>query len=274
MSLQLGKEMYDIVTDIEHPTSSTPSQSQSQSFSQGSKSISRNKGISYIVTQHPYETLLQAEVAITGSMKLQPVGMESEVHRQLVRAVAQKHSKVSKLRFASDSMLAAAEQAQEALKKAPGARNRSGTLGDGASGKKRRISAYDKRRKRRMGGYSDDEDNSGPEGDDLLRQASNVKGIGEYQQDEFLVADSDEGDDYGARRKSPKKKATKDDGLDDMDALEEAEEKLERMAKRRGQDDMDLDDDDDDDEEAQNAIRRSFGKRKKGVSLIEDSDQE
>jgi len=124
-----------------------------------------------------------------------------------------------------------------------------------------------------MGGYSDDEDDSGQEGDDLLRHVGNVKGIGEYQEDEFLVADADEGDNYGIRRKTPKKKAAEDDGLDDMDALEEAEEKLERMAKRRGQDDMDLDDDDDD-EEAQNAIRRSFGKRKKGVSLIEDSDQE
>lgn len=265
MSLQLGKEIYDIGTTIEKPSSSqTPSQS--QNLSQSSKTSSRSQGAYYLVSQHASEGVLQTEATITGTMNLRPVGTQSEVHRQLVRAVAQKHTKVSKLRFADEAMVASAANAPEALKKRSGGR-RSVGAGDTDGRKKRKLSGYDKRRMRRTSGFSDEDDES--EGESQAHAPRHGRDGGEYQEDEFLVADSDEGDDYGSPVKGSKKKGILHENTA-MDALEEAEEKLERMAKHRGQEGMDLDDED---EEAE-AVRKSSGKRRKGISLIEDSDEE
>lgn len=284
MSLQLGNEMYDIATTNEqHAESQSQSQpqSQSQSQSQSNSQSSRAQGVSYIVAQHPDQGLLQVEAPITGTMSLRPVGTQSGIHLQLVRAVAQKHNKVSKLRFASDTMLAKAEKDQEALRKKGPKSTRPGVSaaiggGTAAARRKKRVSAYERRRR---GGYSDDEDSADGYEEERVRRhgvedAKDAKGGEDYLEDEFLVADSDEDYDAGgsSSKKKKAKKAPKADVDDEMDVLDEMDEKIERLASQKdrgGEDDMDMDDDD---EEEGNAIQKSFGKRRK--HMVADSDEE
>jgi RNA polymerase-associated protein LEO1 len=280
MSLQLGNEMYDINTTLEQPSASSQqaeSQSQSQSLSQ-SMTSTRAQGVSYLVSQHRNEGLLQVEAPITGTMSLRPVGTQSQVHRQLVKAVAQKHTKVSKLRFASESMLVAAEKEQEALRK-KGPKSRVPGASSGTK-RRRRVSAFERRRR---GEYSDDD--SMDEGNHIPNRgydaigADAKKGAGEYIEDEFLVADSDEDDFEVPDKRRRSKRRDEEEEEDEKDVLDEADEKIEKMAakaKNRDDDDDeemgDGDQDEEEEEEEANAIRKSFGKRK--VGRIADSDEE
>ncbi|KAG8894272.1 hypothetical protein FRB99_001372, partial [Tulasnella sp. 403] len=97
MSLQLGKELFDVSANIDLPSTMAPRpQAGSQGGSQDMTSvnnISRNQGLTYLFAQHVRAELLQAEAAITGTLSLRPTGMQSETHRKLVKAVGQKHTK-------------------------------------------------------------------------------------------------------------------------------------------------------------------------------------
>ncbi|PVG03405.1 Leo1-domain-containing protein, partial [Serendipita vermifera] len=279
MSIQLGNEMYDINTTMEQQSSQqADSQSQPHSQSMGS---SRAQGVSYLVSQHRNEGLLQVEAPITGTMSLRPVGTQSHVHRQLVKAVAQKHTKVSKLRFASESMLLAAEKEQEALRK-KGPKSRLPGASSGAR-RRRRVSAFERRRR---GEYSDDDSMDGdtrmPNRGYDAAGAEAKKGVGEYEEDEFLVADSDEDDfEVPDKRRRSKRRDEEEElgGKDALDVLDEADARIERLAARAKSRDEDEDEemgdgdqDDEEEEEEANAIRKSFGKRKLG--RIADSDED
>ncbi|KAG8801540.1 hypothetical protein FRC17_006615, partial [Serendipita sp. 399] len=179
MSLQLGDEFWDIATTEDQPQPSgsttitpTPSQSLSQQHAGGGGGGGhRPQGVSYLVTQHGDQGLLQVEATVTGQMYLRPVGTHSETHRRLVKAVAERHWKVSKLRFASEKMLIEAEKEQVMLMKGGKSKGAAGRRGEGGGGgRKRRMygagggvgggggggGRFAERRRR--GGYSDDED--------------------------------------------------------------------------------------------------------------------
>ena len=121
LSLQLGKELFDITQSIDTsgaasrqalgaPGGVTPSQSlsavpslsqsasQSQATPGASGSATHAQGLTYLVAQHKRAEILQCEAVVTGYMSLRPTGMQSETHRMLVRAVGQKHNKVARLR--------------------------------------------------------------------------------------------------------------------------------------------------------------------------------
>lgn len=151
MSLQLGKELFDISVNVDTsataaragtagapPTPGPNSQSQSQTqSSQGAplksssqlisnpediSKVHRHQGLSYLVAQHKTSAILQVETPVTGFLSLRPTGMHSETHRKLVRAVGQKHSKVARLRLAHEDVAsrdpsAMSAEAQKAAKK-------------------------------------------------------------------------------------------------------------------------------------------------------------
>lgn len=179
-------------------------------------------------------------------MTLRPTGMQSETHRKLARAVGQKHSRVARLRIAPDSIIA--QEQQELLASQKKTRR---PRASGASGLERR-----KRRSygRRSGSvWSDDEPEANTfaetdEDDDVgyngaprkSRRLSGEgdghmdgkRGAGDYQTDDFLVADSDEEEEdaYGGKHKDKKRSRRSDDKEDDEpDALDELDAKIARQ---------------------------------------------
>jgi RNA polymerase-associated protein LEO1 len=96
MSLQLGKELFDVTTNLDSaiPLQRSSSQQTLASSQASQPAITRAQGLTYLVAQHKRAEILQAEAVITGTLTLRPTGMQSETHRKLVRAVGQKHNKV------------------------------------------------------------------------------------------------------------------------------------------------------------------------------------
>ena len=64
-----------------------------------SQHLLHSHGLTYLVAQHKCTEVLQAEKVITGHLTLQPMGMQSEMHRKLVCTVGQKHNKVARFRM-------------------------------------------------------------------------------------------------------------------------------------------------------------------------------
>lgn len=217
-------------------------------------------------------------------MSLKPVGMNSEMHRQLVKAVAQKHTKHSKLRFASEALLAAAERDQEALKKKGSRSSRPNVPGDGIR-RRKKLSGYERRR---ATGYSDEDSAEDEHARSRIMDMAGIRSRkDEEMEDDFVVADSDEDFDFDSpvKRKSKKverERARDEDEVSEKDILDEMDEKIERnlakqrQAKREGSDldaDADADHDmDEDEEETANAIRKSSSKGRK--AFITDSEEE
>jgi RNA polymerase-associated protein LEO1 len=186
MSLQLGKELFDVSVNVDTsaraPRAGAPgappapgpnSQSNSQSLpptpaplkpsggpaSQLSDSPAPqpHQGLSYLVAQHHTSAILQVEAPITGFLSLRPTGMHSETHRKLVRAVGQKHSKVARLRLAPEGVVSrdpgamSAEAAKAAKRKArasAGARRRADADDEESDGE------YEKTRRRQRSSFS------------------------------------------------------------------------------------------------------------------------
>lgn len=200
MSLQLGKELFDISTNIDLPTAAGAAPRPAvTSLSQNTSSqhnISRNQGLTYVFVQHPSASVLQAEAAITGTLTLRPMGMQSETHRKLVKAVGQKHLKVTRLMMAPDptreSELERAEQLK-AAKKASASKRRRATSGESPAKRRAAPSRSAVSRRNREMDWSDED----PSEEDDTFAAGRVgrashptpkkAGAGEYETDEVRL---------------------------------------------------------------------------------------
>ncbi|KAF8909343.1 Leo1-like protein-domain-containing protein [Gymnopilus junonius] len=254
LSLRLGKELFDINQSIDTSGSRQTiggappiSQSQSQSQSQPTTTPAtpgKSQGLVYLVAQHKRSQVLQSEAVITGHMTLRPTGMQSDVHRMLVKAVEQKHNKIAKLRMAPDPQFDPEREKMELIRQSAKKSKKRADDTDGLGRKKRRTA---RRTLDHDVMWSDDEDDhvgmyglgSEEEDEDGLsgsprkakRKAGAEKTEEEYQADDFVVADSDE-DANGA---GPSRKRAKE-ANDVEDELEKMEAKLERQAaaERKG----------------------------------------
>ncbi|KAI5116867.1 hypothetical protein M0805_005835 [Coniferiporia weirii] len=337
-SLLLGKELFDIsqayegVSGLPRQTSSLGSLSQSQNLSQNTALQARGSGLTYLVAQHKRPGILQTEAPVTGHMTLRPTGMQSETHRKLARAVGQKHSRVARLRIAPDSVI---EQEQQELMKAAQKkprRARTSTAGEndelGGSMRKRR-SSYSRRRENvwsdeepDAGAFGDsDEDGEGEydasprksrrsSGDGPPKGAESKRGAGDYQTDDFLVADSSEGEaeedsDAGGKRKNKSKRrrrrSAEEDAEGEVDALDELDAKIARQeeesrrkkraaehvegtegdarqAEGRGTEDaamdMDVESEEEEEDEEFNVRRTGTGSRKKRAIAMDEEEEE
>lgn len=198
MSLQLGKEIFDVSSNIDLPQSAASAPRMTQQASQASQEpaavhgISRNQGLTYLFAQHVKAELLQAEAPITGTLSLTPTGMQSETHRKLVKAVGQKHSKVTRLMMAPDPTKESEQERAEQLKAAKRAstakKRRTGGGGDGLP--RRRTTGGGRASTKRSRAEWSDEDMSDDE--DFGRRYSKTAesqsrkrpGAGEYEADE------------------------------------------------------------------------------------------
>lgn len=315
------------------------SNSQSQSFSQsqgpsgsqgGQVPPSRTNGLTYLVAQHKRPGILQAEAPITGHMTLRPTGMQSETHRMLARAVGQKHSKVARLRLAPDPTVAPELAQIEAMKAAASVRKprqprHRGPPGYGSPSdfRKKRSSFGGRRRGESVWesdeepeaafGDSEEEEEEGYGGGGGRRatrsgaSGDGKRGAGEYQTDDFLVADSseegDEGDSDNGGRKKSKKRKTRDvdeeagEEMDDLEAIDakiaQQEEESRRRKKRehsgasggdeeggekqeRGEPmDVDMDVESEEEEDEEFTVRRTGGgsRRKRAIALDEEEEE-
>ncbi|KAI0644172.1 Leo1-like protein-domain-containing protein [Trametes meyenii] len=264
LSLQLGKELFDITQSVDtsgavprqalgsgstSSTQPTPSQSlsQSQSFGAFPGPSQQAHGLTYLVAQHKRAEILQCEALVTGYMSLRPTGMQSETHRMLVRAVGQKHTRVARLRMAPEPTTDPERERLE-LERAAARKPRKSRGGDDdpLGSARRRRSGYSRKRTGDDMWSDDDDDDAGfghggsdeEYGDDGDRrrgkrkqsgEESGKKGPGEYERDDFLVADTDEDDDFAedeTRRRKRKRAAREEEEEAEEDDLERLEAKI------------------------------------------------
>ena len=227
-----------------------------------SKAGVKAQGLTYLVAQHKRAEILQCEAMITGTMSLRPTGMQSETHRMLVRAVGQKHTKVARLRIAPDPTTDPEREKLELLKQASKKTRKPKGEDDGFGNARRRRTGYSRKRSGEdmwsdddddeiFGGGSEDEYGAAAAGPSARKAAkrrkagdaeeSSRRGPGEYQNDDFLVADSDDDGDFAesdegeSRRQRKRKVRGEDEEQDDLDKLEakiEAEERKRRQQER------------------------------------------
>ncbi|KAI0343082.1 Leo1-domain-containing protein [Trametopsis cervina] len=311
MSLRLGKELFDITQTVDTSgavprqalggSQPTVSASQPQTQTSGLKA----QGLTYLVAQHKRAEILQCEGVITGTMSLRPTGMQSETHRMLVRAVGQKHSKVARLRMAPDPTTDPEREKMEMVKQAAKKPRKVKGDDDGLGGGRRRRASYTRKRVG-DGMWSDDEDedvfggsedefgvsgSAGRKGKKQKDEDSNKRGPGEYQNDDFLVADSEDEDgdfgdfDSGARKRKTRRNRDDEGEEDDLDRLEakiEAEEKKRRQQeadetvatqadKSVAEEAMDVESEEDD--EDWGVRRAGTGSRKRRAIDFEDEEE-
>ncbi|KAH9004704.1 Leo1-like protein-domain-containing protein [Lactarius hatsudake] len=305
MSLRLGKEYFDINQVIDssgsaHRQAFGSGSQNSQSQSQGAPVPPSGKahGLTYLVAQHKRAEILQAEAAITGFLTLRPTDMQSETHRLVVRAVGQKHSKVARLRMAPDRD--PEREKQELIRSAAVKKPRTprGEDGGGGGGARRRRSQSGGRR--RSGGdmdiWSDDDEPAYDATGAALRSAVRAKPEerrgGDYQPDDFVVADSDEdgagarGSDDGARRKKSAHEEVEEDVLDKLDAQisqQEADRKKRREedegpeppveGDQAGEAAMDIESEDAEEEEEFRVRRVGGARTRKAVAGFDEEDE-
>ncbi|KAI9511594.1 Leo1-like protein-domain-containing protein [Russula earlei] len=192
MSLRLGKEYFDINQVIDssgsaHRQAFGLSQN-SQSQSQGTPTATPSKahGLTYLVAQHKRAEILQAEAAITGFLTLRPTDMQSgdasprhmdpeREKQELIRA------SVKKTRYprADEGGGVGGTRRRRA---SGGGRRRSGGEMDIWSDDE--DAAYD--------AYANDDDGDGRSPKKRRAREPDERRGGEYQTDDFVVADSDE----------------------------------------------------------------------------------
>lgn len=199
MSLQLGKELFDVSSNIDLPTTTAPRPAviNPSQETQSAHNVSRNQGLTYLFAQHVRAELLQAEAAITGTLTLRPTGMQSETHRKLVKAVGQRHSKVTRLMMAPaptrESEMERAEQLK-AAKKAQNSKKRRTAAGESPAKRRPAAARSTVSRRNREMDWSDedpsDEDDtfSGGRIGRVAPAAGKRAGAGDYETDEVSLS--------------------------------------------------------------------------------------
>lgn len=305
----MGKELFDVTQTIDTsgavPRQAIGGSQGSQQVLRAAPPATKAQGLTYLVAQHKRAEILQCEAMITGTMTLRPTGMQSEAHRMLARAVGQKHTKQARLRLAPDPTMDPEREKMELLKQVSKKTRKPRGEDDGLGGGRRRRSGYSRKRsgddmwsddedEEAFGGASDDEfGQAGPSGRHAKRRktgdADAKRGPGEYQNDDFVVADSDEdadSDDVKGRRQKKRKAGYtgEEDDLDRLDAKIEAEERKRKQqekpddaaeadASAKGAEEEAMDVESEEDEEW--GVRRpTKGSRKKLAVEFDDDEEE
>jgi RNA polymerase-associated protein LEO1 len=311
LSLRLGKELFDINQSrdtsggIFRQSFGGPQASQNSVLSSPQPVAGKTQGLTYLVAQHKRSQVLQAEALVTGYMSICPTGMQSETHRMLVRAVGQKHNKVARLRMAPDPTTDPEKEKMD-LMKLSAKKSKKRAEDDGFGGRRRRTASPRKRQGPTM--WSDDEEEGhnygasdegeGSEGTPRKKRKSSGdegKKGGEYQEDDFLVADStdEEGGPEAVGKKNRKgpEQEMEEDILDKLDAS--IQEQLENRRRNRdsaegitvtrdaeevaetdkgGEEEMDVESEEDEDEPR---VRRTgtSGRKKRAIDFEEEDDE-
>jgi len=282
MSLLLGRELFDIAQNIDtsagiprQVAGLSTSQTQPQ-FGQSQTSGPKSQGLTYLVAQHKRSQVLQSEAVVTGYMSLRPTGMQSETHRMLVRAVGQKHNKVARLRLAPDPVRDPEFVLKELIKQNAKKSRRKTDTSDLGSGRKRRQS---RRSADTEALWSSDEDAGGgfdQDEEDITARKRKRKNTKEkvkveenYQEDDFVVADSS---DEEGKKKHIKNASDAEDPLDHLDVKIEQSTNIQ---KKTGDASYDTDEDKMDiesEEEIEENIKVRRAGRKRGHVAVDEEE--
>lgn len=311
MSLQLGKELFDITSTVDTSGSvSRQSVGGTQAPAALAAPVSKPQGLTYLVAQHKRAEILQCEAAIAGYMSLRPTGMQSETHRMLVRAVGQKHTRVARLRMAPDPTMDPEREKMELMKQVSKKQPRRPREDDGfaGAGRRKRVS-YGNRKRSGDDMWTDDEDEegfvgasedeygggrSGGRGGKRHKEDEHDsrRGPGEYQNDDFVVADTEDedgdfvGSDAGRKKKRRARKADADTEEDDLEKLEAKIEADERKRKQdtspttKGsdkedkEDAMEVESEDEDEWGVRRAGAGTGSRRKRAIDFEEEEEEE
>lgn len=233
------------------------------------------------------------------------MGMQSETHRMLVRAVGQKHNKVARLRMAPDPTQDPEKEKLELLKQTTKTRSKRQKTEDDGFGSARSKRKSHARKRGGDGVWSDDEeaayDMYGGESDEDhdidtsprrrtgrkagTRLTGDARKEGKYQTDDFVVSDSpsDDGDSESGKR--PKRKVADraqsvEDDLDKLDAKIERQEEAERKMDtgeleeddRPEPEEMDVESEEPD-EDDEHQVRKAGGKRRRLAADPEEEEE-
>lgn len=230
--------------------------------------------------------------------------MQSETHRKLVRAVGQKHSKISRLRIAADLGADPEKEKAELARLAARKTRRTRQPREDGEGVRRPRRSAGRSRRNTDDMWSDEpEEYEGSEAgseDDLRTRRKAMKrreevdgGKGDYQTDDFVVADStDEDDDAESPRKNKKRRYDEEEDVG-PDELEQMEARLERQeadrkksrpatpksaSKSKADDDeadVDVESEEEDDDDMPARVRKSApGVRRKTVGFKDDENED
>ena len=237
----------------------------------------------------------------------------------LVRAVGQKHNKIARLRMAPDPITDPEREKMELMKQSAKKSKRKADMEDSYGGGRRTRAGYSRKR---MGHdvWSDDgdeeerqefepsdeeeeEEADGGRGNSPRKRVATgdeKKGVGEYQEDDFVVADSSdeeagpEGEGGKIRKHRNEEDYMEEDHLEKMDAkIKEQEDEKRRRQRRPGEaqagdeDDAEAETEEGDegneemeveseDEEEEFKIRRvggTGGRKKRAIDFDNDDDE-
>ena len=247
MSMQLGKDIYDVATS--HGTTLARPQDPQPSTSQSAPPLT-----TFVCRTLTNEKILMTESAIAGQLSLVPTSANSATHMELANQVRQQHVKRSRMRVLDD--VVKPEEMQKMLLKAEGkdiVHKTRVKREPGTSGRTERSSRSGRSTRRALSEDSGSDRGYGREKD--------------YDEDDgFVVADDDEdgeeeetededGAAWGSKKTKSKKakKGKKRKGSESMDELELADRRLEakdrerkkaKMDKKKSREYVDSDDDD------------------------------
>ncbi|KAM0750590.1 Leo1-domain-containing protein [Meredithblackwellia eburnea MCA 4105] len=263
LSLQVGAELFDVSIAVDNsnvPTGAPNVQASKPASNAGPSHIdpTSRHSLTYLVTEHDYAGLLEAQASVYGTMKFRPTTLQSKVHRALAGNVQNKYLKTVRTKFADmpseDPEKKKAEQEKAELDKAK---------------RLKKKEQHNRRQKpaRRQTRFEDNEGSAGEEyGDEDDEDGYGDGGVSGYgnsrsqpkrgaggplaqddydDDDGFVVDDSpDDGDsDSGDRRRKKSRKRAEpeysDDEPDEMDQAEKRIEEEERKRKERRKEEKD-----------------------------------
>lgn len=237
LSLQVGQELFDIAPSIDPsailispPVAPLPSTHNLSSFGPV-----RSHGLIYLTAEHQYADCVEAQASIHGTLSFRPTALQSTTHRRLAESVAGRYVRGRGIKMA-DLPSEDPEKAKQEREKAEL---------DKSKKAKREAQKVKRGRKQPRGQtrFSDGEDGEDDDGEDGEEegyergrsQPKRGRGGPLAQEDEeeddegFVVSDEDD-DDGGS---SKQRTAANSDA--ELDAMDEAEERIERDERRRKQ---------------------------------------
>ena len=245
MSLQVGRELYDIQVDAERvagPTDDLGGLSRrAAALDDDVKPAdisAATRTLTYVVAEHPYLSLLETQANVSGTMSMTPTSFGTNAHRRAgaaSAALAAKPARSTKLAMMDrdpEQEKLARVQAEKERKRAEQKAKRE--AGGGRRPRRKGVSG----RSRAIGSDTEEEEEDDEDGDDVPRKgaggrrnARSSKFVEDDEDEARFIASEDEGEEVVAPKKGAGPAAAPDE-LDDLDAEAERAERQRRLAKQ------------------------------------------
>jgi RNA polymerase-associated protein LEO1 len=232
VSLQLGSDVFDLAPSYGATLARKQDESEDK---KGAATPSAGRETTFVCVTAPNEQVLVTETSIAGQLSIVPTSMDSKTHRELVKHVGSQHEKQSRMMILDD--LADHKKVQELLLRAAPQRQVAPKPSSRRSGARSTGDEFGSRRSRNFRRAA-----SGDSEEEYETRRARER---EYDEDDgFVVADSDEENEFKSKKRSKKSKKsskrrhadyddTEDEDEDDLDAMELADRRIEEAERDR-----------------------------------------